>query len=56
MTSESYERKLAELDDLLNDPNVPFHPSRIWQLMAEISGQAGPVPTPDLRRRPVAAE
>ena len=56
MTNESYERKLAELDDLINDPNMPLYPARIWQLMGEISGHVSQVTSTDLQRRPVAAE
>ncbi len=32
-----YALKLAELDRLLNDPDVPMQPDRIWALLAEIS-------------------
>jgi uncharacterized protein (UPF0147 family) len=56
VTDENYERKLAELDDLLNDPNMPLYPSRIWQLMGEISGHVRQVASADLERYPVAAE
>lgn len=42
MTEEEYARKLAELDRLLNDPDVPMQPARIWSLLAELS-------QPDLR-------
>ena len=37
MTQEEYARKLDELDRLLNDPDVPIQPARIWSLLAEIS-------------------
>jgi hypothetical protein len=56
VTDENYERKLAELDDLINDPNMPLCPARIWQLMGEISGHVSQVIGPDLKRWPVAAE
>jgi hypothetical protein len=56
MTDESYEQKLAELDDLINDPNTPLCPARIWQLMGEISGHVGPMTNLDQETRPVAAE
>jgi hypothetical protein len=56
MTNESYEQKLAELDDLINDPNMPFCPARIWQLTTEISGQVGQMTKTDRARRPMAAE
>jgi len=31
--------KLAELDRILNDPDVPMEPARVWALLAEISRQ-----------------
>ena len=34
--------KLAELDRLLNDPEVPMQASRVWELLAEISGEKDP--------------
>ena len=37
MADPDYERKLAELDKLLNDPDSPMEPSRVWSLLAEIS-------------------
>ena len=37
MTEADYERKLDELDRLLNDPDVPMEPSRVWSLLAEIA-------------------
>ena len=37
MTDMDYERKLDELDRLLNDPDVPMEPSRVWSLLAELS-------------------
>lgn len=37
MTDTDYARKLAELDRLLNDPEVPMEPARVWSLLAEIS-------------------
>jgi len=38
--TEGYERKLVELDDLINDPCIPLCPARIWQLAEEISEHA----------------
>jgi hypothetical protein len=35
MTEAEYARKLAELDHLLNDPDVPMQPARVWALLAE---------------------
>lgn len=37
MTESDYANKLDELDRLLNDPDVPMEPSRVWSLLAEIS-------------------
>jgi hypothetical protein len=51
MTEDEYARKLEELDRLLNDPDVPMDPGRVWSLLAELSGRdaalspASPEPT-----------
>jgi hypothetical protein len=37
VTEKEYARKLDELDRLLNDPEVPMEPARVWSLLAEIS-------------------
>lgn len=37
MTDHEYARKLDELDRLLNDPDVPMDPSRVWSLLADLS-------------------
>ena len=37
MTDTEYTRKLDELDRLLNDPDVPMEPARVWSLLAEIT-------------------
>lgn len=37
MTEADYAHKLDELDRLLNDPDVPMEPSRVWSLLAEIA-------------------
>jgi hypothetical protein len=37
MTETEYNRKLDELDRLINDPDVPMQPSRVWELLAEVS-------------------
>lgn len=29
--------KLDELDRILNDPDVPMEPARVWALLAEIA-------------------
>ena len=50
MTDADYARKLDELDRLLNDPDVPMEPAKVWSLLAEIAQQdlaihhAAPVP------------
>lgn len=41
MTEDAYARKLDELDRLLNDPDVPMQPSRIWSLLAELAERDG---------------
>jgi hypothetical protein len=37
MTETELEAKLAELDRLLNDPEVRMDPHRVWSLLAEVS-------------------
>ncbi|WP_193540166.1 peptide chain release factor 1 [Rhodopila globiformis] len=37
MTHAEYDRKLEELDRLLNDPDVPMQPDKIWSLLADVS-------------------
>jgi hypothetical protein len=37
MSNADYSRKLDELDRLLNDPDVPMQPDRIWSLLADVS-------------------
>jgi hypothetical protein len=37
MSTADYCRKLDELDRLLNDPDVPMQPDRIWSLLADVS-------------------
>lgn len=37
MSSAEYNSKLDELDRLLNDPEVPMQPDRIWSLLADVS-------------------
>ncbi len=41
---DDFEDKLAELDRLLNDPEVRMDPDRVWTILAEISGKNAPVP------------
>ena len=38
MSDAEYNRKLEELDKLLNDPDVPMQPDLIWSLLADVSG------------------
>jgi hypothetical protein len=45
MTEREMERKLAELDRLLNDPDTRMDPHRVWSLLAEISRVASPEAT-----------
>jgi len=42
MTDDEYARRLDELDRLLNDPDVPMDPSRVWSLLADLSHRDGP--------------
>ena len=44
MQDKDLDTKLDELDRLLNDPDVPMQPARVWSLLAEISRH-------DLRQR-----
>ncbi len=37
MTDAEYGRKLDELDRLINDPEVPIQPDRVWSLLAELA-------------------
>ena len=37
MSEVEIEKKLAELDRLLNDPDTRMDPDRVWSLLAEIS-------------------
>ncbi|MEN0074393.1 MAG: peptide chain release factor 1 [Paracraurococcus sp.] len=39
MTEREFEAKLAELDRLLNDPEIRMDPDRVWSLLAEIGTQ-----------------
>ncbi len=40
MTEREFETKLAELDRLLNDPEIRMDPHRVWALLAELSTKA----------------
>jgi len=49
MSEAERDKKIAELERLLNDPSVRMDPERIWSLLAEVSGGLGPqqpVPAP----------
>ena len=37
MEDADFDAKLDELDRLLNDPDVPMQPARVWALLAEVS-------------------
>ena len=37
MNEQDYSAKLDELDELLNDPDGPMQPDRVWSLLAEVS-------------------
>ncbi len=51
MTDVEYARKLDELDRLLNDPDVPMEPAKVWSLLAEIA-QRDMAVTQTARSRP----
>ncbi|WP_149540621.1 peptide chain release factor 1 [Siccirubricoccus phaeus] len=38
MSEAEMDAKLAELDQLLNDPDTRMDPDRVWALLAELSG------------------
>lgn len=40
MTDIEFQMKLAELDRLLNDPDVRLDPDRVWSLLAELNAGA----------------
>ena len=46
MSELEYAQKLDELDRLLNDPDVPMQPDRIWSLLADVSRPDVAVPLP----------
>ena len=54
MTEDDYARKLNELDTLLNDPDVPMDPSRIWSLLAELSQRERAPRAPAISKQPSA--
>jgi hypothetical protein len=52
MTKTEYARKLDELDRLLNDPDDPLKPSRVWSLLADIHGKNSGSIDPEATRNP----
>ena len=46
MTEAEFDAKLAEVDRLLNDPEVRLDPDRVWTLLAELSSAATPTQPP----------
>lgn len=46
MSEQEYAQKLDELDRLLNDPDVPMQPDRIWSLLADVSRPDVMMPLP----------
>lgn len=40
MTEAEIDAKLAEVDRLLNDPEVRLDPDRVWTLLAELAAPA----------------
>ena len=44
LSKAEYDARLDELDRILNDPEVPMEPARVWSLLAEIAGRDVPVP------------
>jgi hypothetical protein len=51
MTDAEYAGKLEELDRLLNDPDVPMQPERIWALLADLSHQDLHIRAPSAQSR-----
>ena len=49
MDDRDYDRKLDELDRLLNDPDRRMDPDKVWDILAEISPPDEPAArhTPD---------
>ncbi len=43
MSEAELERRMAELDRLLNDPETRMDAERVWAILAEISGTTRPV-------------
>ncbi|MDE2517272.1 MAG: peptide chain release factor 1 [Rhodospirillales bacterium] len=41
MSETEYDSKLAQLDRLLNDPDVKMEPALVWSLLDELAAPAG---------------
>ena len=52
MSTAEYSRKLDELDRLLNDPDVPMQPDRIWSLLADVARPEAPSATVSAKSAP----
>jgi hypothetical protein len=37
MTESDYQRTQEEIDRLLNDPETPMHPDRVWALLEDLA-------------------
>jgi len=46
MSESEMERRMDELDRLLNDPETRMDAERVWAILAEISRTAVPPPHP----------
>ena len=44
LSESEYDARVDELDRILNDPEVPMEPARVWSLLAEIARRETPVP------------
>jgi len=44
LSESEYDARVDELDRILNDPEVPMEPARVWSLLAEIAGREVPAP------------
>jgi hypothetical protein len=40
MSEAGYAHKLDEVDRLLNDPEQPLDPAKVWSLLADIAGHS----------------
>ena len=52
MTDAEYTRKLNAIDRLLNDPDVPMEPAKVWSLLAGDRARAGHPNARPARGRP----